>query len=59
MVLGRAPVQAVGWDFEQKIEAEVWLEKRVSAIIRHQACNGKMDSRLFTLLLIPALAGPE
>lgn len=55
MVLGSAPVQAVGWDTEQEIEAEVWLEKR-AACSDHQTpgLSGKMNSRLFTLLSIPA-----
>lgn len=59
MVLSRDPVQAVGWDTEQEIEAEVWLEKRAAVVIRYQSCNGKLNSSLFTVLLIPAPLGPE
>lgn len=49
----------MGWDTEQEIEAEVWLEKRAAVVIRYQSCNGKLNSSLFTVLLIPAPLGPE
>lgn len=54
MVLGRAPVPEVGWETEQEIEAEVWLEKRAAKVIRHHAYNWKINSGLCTLVLIPA-----
>lgn len=44
-----------GLGYWQEIEAEVWLEKR-AACSDHQTpgLSGKMNSRLFTLLSIPA-----
>lgn len=59
MVLGKAPDPAVDWNTKQEIEAEVWWENKAAAwcsgLIRHQACSGKMNSRLHTLVLILAL----
>lgn len=59
MILGKVPGPAVGWNTKQEIEAEVWIENRAAAwcsgLTRHQAYSGKMNSRLHTLVLIPAL----
>jgi hypothetical protein len=56
---GKAPDSAVGWNTEQEIEAEVWLENRTpawySGLMRPQADSRKMNSRVYTLVLIPVL----
>lgn len=49
MVLGKAPDPAVDWNTKQEIES-------CNLVLgAHQACNGKMNSRLHTQVLIPVL----